>query len=258
MAAAAAASASHRAAPTAIFPSHTGRGRAGGGKSAGSAGRMCRPQRRQEEAMLAPFCLRSPARPPSPRAQAGPGGGRCGLGGAAGPPPPPSRSSIRGASLCSVAAMMLRRLLLSAPPRPRGAAPPRGDGAGPARPGKPRGAGAAMEPPAPAPRAIAAAPGFLKVAAPWVSSRPPPREGHSAPLPPSRPAVLRPLPAPLAHVLSVPARLSAVGGGQRVRPRGKLPPNAGEPYGKRGGGAVSVRHCPAASRGRSFIARRDR
>lgn len=34
-------------------------------------------------ALLSPL----PARPPSPRAQAGPGGGRCGLGGAAGPPP---------------------------------------------------------------------------------------------------------------------------------------------------------------------------
>lgn len=81
-------------------------------------------------ALLSPL----PARPPSPRAQAGPGGGRCGLGGAAGPPPlsPPSRSSIRGASLCS-AAMMLGRLPLSAPPPPRGAAPPRGDGAAPPR-----------------------------------------------------------------------------------------------------------------------------
>lgn len=211
--------------------------------------------------MLAPFCLRSPARPPSPRAQAGPGGGRCGLGGAAGPPPPPSRSSIRGASLCSAAAMMLRRLLLSAPPRPRGAAPPRGDGAGPARPGKPRGAGAAMEPPAPAPRAIAAAPGFLKVAAPWVSSRPPPREGHSAPLPPSLRRAPRCcarcqlrshtcFPYPLA---SLPWEWDSASGRGESCPRTRA-----EPHGKLGGGAVSVRHCPAASRGRSFIAWRDR
>lgn len=179
MAAAAAASASHRAAPTAIFPSHTGRGRAGGGKSAGSAGRMCRPQQQQEEAMLAPFCLRSPARPPSPRAQAGPGGGRCGLGGAAGPPPPPPPALPEQHPRSLI---VLRR-------RRHDASPPPGLGAAaaawccPAAPGMERrrlgrrcrglpargatrcSGGAAMEPPVPSPRAIGAAAGFLKVAA---------------------------------------------------------------------------------------------
>ena len=129
-----AASGSHRAAPTAIFPKHTGRGRAGGGKSAGPAGRMCRPRRRQEEAMLAPFCLRSrPGLLPHGRRR-GRAGGAAASAERRDPPPlsPPSRSSIRGASLCS-AAMMLGRLPLSAPPPPRGAAPPRGDGAAPPR-----------------------------------------------------------------------------------------------------------------------------
>lgn len=74
--------------------------------------------------MLAPFCLR--CRPGFPPRGAGRGALR--LGGVAGPPRRPSRSSIRGASLCSAAAAMMRRRLPRRP-RPRGAAGPRGDGA---------------------------------------------------------------------------------------------------------------------------------
>lgn len=90
-------------------------------------------RRRREEAMLAPFCLR--CRPGFPLRGAGRGALR--LGGGAGPPRRPSRSSIRGASLCSAAAAMMRRRLPRRL-RPRGAAGPRGDGAA-----ETRGAGAA-------------------------------------------------------------------------------------------------------------------
>lgn len=84
-------------------------------------------------ALLSPL----PARPSSPRARAGPGGGRCGLGGAAGPPPlcrsapPPPLPERHPRSL-----IVLRRhdawppLAFGAAP-PRGAASPRGDGAPP-------------------------------------------------------------------------------------------------------------------------------
>lgn len=242
MAAAAAASASYRAAPTAIFPSHTGRGRAGGGKSAGSAGRMCRPEQQQEEAMLAPFCLRSPARPPSPRAQAGPGGGRCGLGGAAGPPPPPLPEQHPRSLI------VLRRRHDASPPPALGAVAaawccPAGRGwSGAGRAAAAAGAcppeeatrcsgGAATEPPAPSPRAIAAAPGFLKVAAPWGFLPVAAAAGRAQRSPSSfhRVAPCRAAPAASSGHTRAAFRTPSRGAGQRIHPRnrGELSPTAG-------------------------------
>lgn len=230
-----AASGSRRAAPTAIFPERTGRGRAGGGKSAGPAGRMCRPRRRREEAMLAPFCLRSrPGLLPHGRGRGRAGGAAASAErrdpprSAALPPRPPSRSGIRGASLCS-AAMMLGRLSLSAPLRRvvplRRAGMERRRRRGATRCPTERTARAS-------PRAIAAAPRFRKVAAvPRVSSRlPPPEEGRSSP-----------------------SSLPAARCGRTRAPRGASGPFRGELS-----HAGSADHAaPAPSRCRSFIPGRD-
>lgn len=173
------------------------------------------------------------------------------------PPRPPSRSSIRGASLCSAAAMMLRRLLVSAPPRPRGAAPPRGDGAVPAAPPPPgparprnhavlgrRGDGAARAGPTcdrgscgifKGRRAV----GFLPAAA---------AAGRAQRSPTIQPAVAPRRAAPAASSGHTRAFLSGSGRGAphplaRPGSAGSRSRARAERRGKRTGGAVSVLHC---------------